>query len=303
MQPITLTTLEHQIAPRLEQDIHKLFLSIRYKQGAEYNAYDWCERLLGYIGVWHLLFATNDYRYGFWLETMMQCYRASQIELGIRDFRDPEQAKKLIAMTLVKLEHIFQSAEILEVIKENNEKYVKQIERYQDEYDKVTKYCFDLEKINVICAYQPELADTVSILQINRHIQTFNKYLKQREYFPVSYLYWYRRVVRIPEKNQYVMVVSLTVNARIYMDTSSYLQRLQQLWEFATEYKGMVIDLQDENNDSHELVSQMFSEFDDQDDLDSLLKRDIVNSSKDSMGVRVWPVGFKHLLGTSGKHD
>ncbi|USP39533.1 hypothetical protein [Acinetobacter sp. XS-4] len=303
MQPMTLTTLEHQIAPRLEQDIHKLFLSIRYKQGDEYNAYDWCERLLSYISIWHLLFATNDYRYGFWLETMMQCYRASQIELGIRDIRNPEQAKKLVAMTLVKLEHIFQSAEILEVIKENNEKYVKQIERYQDEYDKVTKYCFDLEKMNVICAYQPELADTVSILQMNRHIQTFNKYLKQMEYFPVSYLYWYRRIVRIPEKNQYVMVLSLTVNARIYMDTSSYLQRLQELWRFSTEYTGIMIDIQDENNQSHELVSKIFSEFDDQDDLDSLLKRDIVNTSKDSMGVRVWPIGFKHFLGTAGKQN
>ncbi|MDH2522830.1 hypothetical protein [Acinetobacter baumannii] len=302
MQLMTLTILEHQIAPRLEQDVHKLFLSIRYKQGGEYNAYDWCERLLSYINLWHLLFATNDYRYGFWLETMMQCYSVSQIELGIRDIRDPEQAKKLIAMTLVKLERIFLSAEILEELKEQNEKYVKQIQRYQDEYDKVIRYSFDLDKINVICAYQPELADTVSILHMNRHIQTFNKYLKQREYFPVSYLYWYRRIVRIPEKNQYVMVLSLTVNARIYMDTSFYLQRLEELWRFSTEYTGIMIDIQDENNQSHKLVSRMFTEFDDQDDLDSLLKRDIVNSSKDSMAVRVWPVGFKHVLGTSGKH-
>ncbi|NAS06547.1 hypothetical protein GPS47_13330 [Acinetobacter haemolyticus] len=280
MQVMTLTSLEHQIAPRLEQDIHKLFLSIRHKQGGKYHAHDWCERLLSYLNVWHLLFATNDYRYGFWLETMMQCYRASQIESGVRDIRNPEQARKLITMTLSKLERIFLSAEILEELKEQNERHVKQIQRYQDEYDKVTQYDFDLNKINLICAYQPEYAENISILQMNEHIRTFNKYLKQRQYFPVSYLYWYRRVVRIPDKNQYVMVLSLTMKARIYTDTSSYSQRLKKLWDFATAYKGMVIDLQDESQYSHELVSQMFSEFDDQDDLDGLLKRDIVNSSE-----------------------
>lgn len=301
MQVMTLTSLEHQIAPRLEQDIHELFLSSRNKQSGKYQAHDWCERLLSYISVWHLLFATNDYRYGFWLETMMQCYRASQVESGIRDIRDPEHAKKLVTMTLVKLERIFLSADILEELKEQNERHIKQIQRYQDEYDKVTQYCFDLNKINVICAYQPEFAENISILQMHEDIRTFNKYLKQLEYFPVSYLYWYRRVVRIPDKNQYVMVLSLTVKARIYSDTSFYLSRLQQLWGFATEYKGIVIDLQNENNNSHELVSQMFCEFDDRDDLDGLLKRDIVNSSKDSMAVRVWPVGFKHVLGTSRK--
>lgn len=301
MQQMTLTSLEHQIAPRLEQDIHELFLNIRDKQSGKYQAYDWCERLLSYINVWHLLFATNDYRYGFWLETMMQCYRASQIESGIRNIRDPEQAKKLITMTLVKLERTFLSADILEELKEQNERHIKQIQRYQDEYDKVTQYCFELNKINVICAYQPEFAESISILQMNKHIQTFNKYLKQLEFFPVSYLYWYRRVVRIPDKNQYVMVLSLTVNARIYAETPFYLSRLQQLWSFATEYRGMVIDLQDESNYSHELVSQMFCEFDNREDLDGLLKRDIVNSSKDSMAVRIWPTGFKHVLGTSRK--
>lgn len=301
MQVMTLTSLEHQIAPRLEQDIHELFLNIRNKQSGKYQAHDWCERLLSNISVWHLLFATNDYRYGFWLETMMQCYRASQVESGIRDVRDQEQAKKLVALTLFKLERIFLSADILEELQEQNERHIKQIQRYQDEYDKVTQYCFDLTKINVICAYQPECAENISILQMNEHIRIFNKHLKQQEYFPVSYLYWYRRVVRIPDKNQYVMVLSLTVNARIYVETPFYLSRLQQLWSFATKYSGMVIDLQDESNYSHELVSQMFCEFDDRDDLDRLLKRDIVNSGKDSMAVRVWPVGFKHVLGTSRK--
>lgn len=302
MQAITLTSLEHQIAPRLEQDIHELFLNIRNKQSGKYQAHDWCERLLSYINVWHVLFATNDYRYGFWLETMMQCYRASQVESGIRDIRDPEQAKKLITMTLVKLERIFLSAEILEELKEQNERHVKQIQRYQDEYDKVTQYCFELTKINVICAYQPEFAENISILQMNEHIWAFNKHLKKLEYFPLSYLYWYRRVVRLPENNQYAMVLSLTVNARIYAESPFYLIRLQQLWGFATKYTGMVIDLQDEQNYSHELVSQMFCEFDDRDDLEGLLKRDILNSSKDSMTVRVWPIRFKHFLGTSGKH-
>lgn len=300
MQPMTFTSLEHQIAPRLERDIHELFLSIRSKRG-EYDVNHWHKRLLDDIQNWHLLFATNDYRYGFWLETLMNCYRASQFETGIRDIRDQEQAQLLITMTLAKLERIFLSAEILEELKEQNERHVKQVQRYQDEYDKVTQYCFDLNKINLICAYQPELAGTISILEMNKHIQHFNKHLKQQGYFPVNYLYWYRRVIRIPETNQYVMLLSITVNARIYSDTSFYVDRLKALWNFSTGFQGMVIDLNDDNNQSHELVNQLFTEFDDQQDLDGLLKRDIVNTCKDSMGVRVWPIGFKHFIGTSGK--
>jgi hypothetical protein len=300
MQPMTFTSLEHQIAPRLECDIHELFLSIRSKRG-DYDVNHWHTRLLENIQSWHLLFATNDYRYGFWLEILMNCYRASQIESGIRCVSDKDQANHLIALTLAKLERVFQSADILETLKEQNEKHVKQVQRYQDEYDKVTQYCFDRNKINLICAYQPELASTISILEMNKHIQHFNKHLKQQEYFPVNYLYWYRRVVRILETNQYIMLLSITVNARIYSDISFYVGRLKALWNFSTGFKGMAIDLNNESNYSHELVNQLFTEFDDQHDLDSLLKRDIVNTSKDSMGVRVWPVGFKHFIGTSGK--
>lgn len=300
MQPMTFTSLEHQIAPRLECDIHELFLSIRSKRG-DHDVNHWHTGLLESIQSWHLLFASNDYRYGFWLEILMNCYRASQIESGIRCVSDKDQASQLIALTLAKLERVFQSADILEIIKEQNEKHVKQIQRYQDEYDKVTQYCFDLNKINLICAYQPELAETISILEMNKHIQHFNKHLKLQEYFPLNYLYWYRRVARIPETNQYIMVLSITVNARIYSDTSYYVDRLKALWNFSTGFQGMVIDLNNESNYSHELVNQLFTEFDDQHDLDSLLKRDIVNTSKDSMGVRVWPVGFKHFIGTSGK--
>jgi len=300
MQRMTLTSLEHQIAPRLERDIHELFLSIRNNRG-EYDFNHWHTRLLEDIQNWNLIFATNDYRYGFWLETMMNCYRASQFESGIRCVSDKDQENHLIALTLAKLERVFQSAEILETLKEQNEKHVKQVQRYQDEYDKVTQYCFDRNKINLICAYQPELASTISILEMNKHIQHFNKHLKLQQYFPINYLYWYRRVIRIPEKNQYIMLLSITVNARIYSDTSFYIGRLNALWNFSTGFQGMVIDLNNESNYSHELVSQLFTEFDDQNDLDGLLKRDIVNTSKDSMGVRVWPVGFKHFIGTSGK--
>lgn len=41
MHPITLTHYEHQVAPRLEQDIHKLYLSICFKRGGEYDAQFW----------------------------------------------------------------------------------------------------------------------------------------------------------------------------------------------------------------------------------------------------------------------
>lgn len=36
MQPMNFPSLEHLIAPRLERDVHELFLSIRSKRG-EYD--------------------------------------------------------------------------------------------------------------------------------------------------------------------------------------------------------------------------------------------------------------------------
>ena len=106
MQPMNFPSLEHLIAPRLERDVHELFLSIRSKRG-EYDVNHWHKRLLDNIQNWHLIFATNDYRYGFWLETLMNCYRASQFESGIRCVSDKDQASQLVALTLAKLERIF----------------------------------------------------------------------------------------------------------------------------------------------------------------------------------------------------
>lgn len=302
MQPITVTHLEHHTAPRLEHDIHTLFLNIRYQRGEKYDTDYWLHRLSGYIQEWSLLFITNEFYYGFWLEIFMGCYRASKFELNILGVKDEAQVQNLVGLILIKLEKIFQGAEILEEIKRKNEKHLKQIERYQKEYDQVTEYCFDLNKINVVCAYRSDTACHISILDMNKHIQIFNKHLKLKKYFPMQYLYWYRRVVRIPEKNQYVMVLSLTVNARIYTDTSFYLDRLKELWQFATGYEGIVIDLLDDDSQSHELVSQIFTEFDDQDDVTSLLERDVVNTDESSKSVRIWPIGFKHFIGTSGKN-
>lgn len=303
MQSIGLTYLEHHIAPRLERDINELYLNIRFKRGGEYNAQYWQKRLLEYIQDWHLLFVTNDFHYRIWLEKLMACYRASQIELNILSIRDPERAKQLVAAILKKLELIFLSVDILEELKEKNTKYLKQIERYQEEYNQATKYCYDLNKISVVCAYQPDIASTMSIQKVTEHIRIFNKFLKQESHFPVKYLYWYRRVVRLPDTNEYVMLLSLTLNEQIYSNTSFYIQRLQELWSFATAYTGVMIDLQDETQLGNHVISSIFCEFDDQDDLDSLFKRDITNTDKDSMNVRVWPVGFKHFIGSSPSKD
>lgn len=301
MQLKSMTYLEHEIAPRLERDIHELYLNIREKRGGEYNSQYWLERLLGYIQDWHMLFVTNEYYFGIWLDKLRSCYLASQCELKIWGVSDVEQSKKLLTLILTKLESIFRSVYILEELKDKTEKHIKQIERYQNEYAIATEHCYNLNKINVLCAYQPEYAHEVSIFTMAEHIRTFNKYIKQRQYFPTGYLYWYKRVVRIPVQDQYVMILSLTVNSHIFNDLSHSLERLQHLWSFATGYTGALIDIQDETQKNHELVCQLFSEFDDQEDLDGLLKRDIVNTSKDSMGVRVWPLGFKHFIGTSGK--
>ncbi|OJK06374.1 hypothetical protein BRY75_13805 [Acinetobacter baumannii] len=303
MQSIGLSYLEHQIAPRLERDINELYLNIRFKGDREYNTQFWEERLLEYIHDWHLLFVTNDFYYRIWLDKLMACYRASQIELNIRCIRDLEQVKKLITATVKKLELIFLSVDILEELKEKNTKYSKQIERYQEEYNQATKYCYDLNKINVVCAYQPSVASTMSIQKVTEHIRIFNKFLKQESHFPVKYLYWYRRVVRLPDTNEYVMLLSLTLNGKIYSNTLFYIERLKELWSFATAYTGIVIDLQDESQFGNHIICSMFCEFDDQDDLDSLLKRDITNTDKDSMSIRVWPAGFKHFIGSSPSKD
>ena len=63
MQPITVTHLEHHTAPRLEHDIHTLFLNIRYQRGEKYDTDYWLHRLSGYIQEWSLLFITNEFYY------------------------------------------------------------------------------------------------------------------------------------------------------------------------------------------------------------------------------------------------
>ncbi|HAV4220062.1 hypothetical protein OW684_18900 [Acinetobacter baumannii] len=296
----TPTYLEHDVAARFERDINQMYLRVRFKHGGDYDHKYWFERFLEYYNFWNFLCITNELQSGIWIESFRQCFYASKQELmrpGVPPVHVPEYREQLLELILAKLVKIFSVPAFLEELKATEEKHGKLVERYSNAYDEATKHYFDLNKINLFLGYLPDYANYVSILDMAKHIRSFEKFLNQFRYFPVDYLFQYQRVVRLPEKNEYGLLLSLTLNANIYQDRVPIVMMLIQLWYFATESMGMGIELDTEMTAQNHPVGFMFGEFDDVSDFDLLLRQDLTSTAETSTNVRVWPIGFKHFIG------
>lgn len=296
----TPTYLEHDVAARFELDINQMYLSVRFKQGGDYDHKYWFERFLEYHKLWSFLCISNELQSGIWIESFRKCFYASKQELmrpALHPVNMSEYTAQLLELILAKLVKIFSLPSFLEELKARKEKHGKTIEQYSNAYDEATKHYFNLNKINLFLGYLPDYANYVSILDMAKHIKSFERLLKQFRFFPVEYLFQYQRVVRIPEKSEYGLLLSLTLNANIYQDRVPIVLMLIQLWHFATENMGMSIDLDIEMTAQNNPIELMFGEFDDVSDFDSLLRQDLLNTAETSTHVRVWPMAFKHFIG------
>ncbi|MEN8975138.1 hypothetical protein [Acinetobacter baumannii] len=304
MTGFSLTYLEHQTAPRFEHDIHQMYQRIRFKQGGDFDSKFWFDRLFAYFHDWSLLCMRMEFYSGIWIESFRRCYFASRSELPApyTNQMDFEQYKaRLIELILSKLVKIFSLPAILEEIKKKNEQHRKTVVRYQEEYDEATEHYYNLNKINLFLGYQPEYANNISIIELNEHIRSLIKYLHNPKYYPIDYLFQYQRIIRLPNTNEYGLLFSMTLNGNIYSDVSAMIQMIMQSWIWATQRQGMGIDLETEDAQKNHPLAFMFGEFDDQNDLESLLQRDIVSTTEDSINVRVWPVAFKHFIARAPK--
>ncbi|MEM9994332.1 MAG: hypothetical protein AAGE79_09380 [Acinetobacter pittii] len=296
----TPTYLEHDVAARFERDINQMYLRVRFKHGGDYDHKYWFDRFLEYFKLWHFLCITNELQSGIWIESFRQCFYASKHELMRPDappVHVPEYTEQLLELILAKLVKIFSVPEFFEELKAREENHVKLVEQYSNAYDEATKHYLNTDKINLYLGYLPDYANYVSILDMAKHIKSFEKLLNQFRYFPVDYLYQYQRVVRLPEKNEYGLLLSLTVNASIYQSKAPIIMMLIQLWYFATESMGMGVDLDVEMAAQTHPVGLMFGEFDDTSDFDLLLRHDLTSTAETSTHVRVWPATFKHFIG------
>ena len=296
----TPTYLEHDVAARFERDINQMYLRVRFKHGGDYDHKYWFDRFLEYFNLWHFLCITNELQSGIWIESFRQCFYASKHELmrpGAPPVHVPEYTEQLLELILAKLVKIFSVPAFLEELKAREEKHGKLVEQYSNAYDEATKHYLNTDKINLYLGYLPDYANYVSILDMAKHIKSFEKLLNQFRYFPVDYLYQYQRVVRLPEKSEYGLLLSLTLNANIYQSKAPIIMMLIQLWYFATESMGMGVDLDVEMAAQTHTVGLMFGEFDDTSDFDLLLRHDLTSTAETSTHVRVWPATFKHFIG------
>ncbi|MCT9166191.1 hypothetical protein B9X71_07835 [Acinetobacter baumannii] len=300
MIKFTPTYLEHDVAARFERDINQMYLRVRFKQGGDYDHKYWFDRFLEYFNLWHFLCITNELQSGIWIESFRQCFYASKHELMRPDappVHVPEYTEQLLELILAKLVKIFSVPAFLEELKAREEKHGKLVEQYSNAYAEATKHYYNTNKINLFFGYLPDYANYVSILDMAKHIKSFEKFMNQFRYFPVDYLYQYQRVVRLPEKYEYGLLLSLTLNANIYPSKAPIIMMLIQLWYFATESMGMGIDLDIAMTAQTHPVGLMFGEFDDKSDFDLLLRHDLTSTAETSTHVRVWPATFKHFIG------
>ena len=305
MYPITLTHYEHQVAPRLEQDIYKLYLSVCFKRSGEYDAQFWRFHLLEYFSDWSQICLMPTIECGLWLNYFRMCFHASQRELKLvglnLELNQPEK-EQMIDLILVKLQKIFSVPSFVEMIEDKNVKHAKRVEYYQKAYQQATRHHqHALNKINLFLGYLPGYASVTSIFNMSKDIRQFELLLNRYNYFPFDYLFQYQRVVQLTESGEYGMLFSLTLNGYIYQDNSALMLQIARLWNFATKYRGLVVNLNKEIIEDSDPFAEMFAAFDDVSDFERLLHQDFFNVDADSMNVRIWPQGFKHFYGKGSR--
>ncbi|MDC5405308.1 hypothetical protein ACT40Y_01755 [Acinetobacter baumannii] len=306
MHPISLTHYEHQVAPRLEQDIYKLYLSICFKRGGEYDAQFWRSHLFEYFLDWSQICLMPTIECGYWINYFRMCFHASQRELnvvGLNLTLNQQEAEQLIDLILVKLRKIFSAPSFLEMIEDKNVKHAKRVEHYQKAYQQATKHHHVLNKINLFLGYLPGYTSVTSIFNVAKDIRQFELLLGQYGYFPFDYLFQYQRVVQLAENGEYGMLFSLTLNGYIYQDNSALLLQIARLWNFVTKYRGMVVNLNEAITEHSHPFTEMFAAFNDVSDFERLVQQDFFNVDADSMNVRIWPNGFRRFHGKGSRQS
>ncbi|WP_288403190.1 hypothetical protein [uncultured Acinetobacter sp.] len=297
--------VEHQHATRLEQNLQEFYQQARFQKSI-LNMQHWHGVFLDTLPDWKPLMFYQELEFDLWITIQVYCYHATlnDLKLVYLSNEDVEQIKLFIALLLEKLRLVFTGVNFLETIKANNEEHAKRIRKCVKQYEEITKHHHRLNTVKCYFTYQADQIPLVSIFDLTKHISTFEKRIQKSALIQSGCLYLYRKVFRVPEKNQYVCAYFLTFNSNVLKQTEMLYQQLNQEWLMATYGNGLMLDsnsdLPWEERDDGFLA--MFEEMEDAcEDLEGMAQQEFYNVGDKATRLRVRPRKFQQFMGRSIK--
>ncbi|UUS64550.1 MULTISPECIES: hypothetical protein [unclassified Acinetobacter] len=255
-----ITYIEHQTAPRLEQDIHNFFTQVRFGSPIPPMTHDehiqkiieqTAQVLLEYFREWNeLMFHHRDSDCSFWVTQFRNAYFTVLQQIDSRQhYFNPtakHTAKWLAEHILSKLKLLFVTTGFHETLNQTNEQYEKRVNHLRDLYCEVSKLSVDAPDLKFYLSYP---AGTELLLSVDQVIQSFREFEKKLTFLPwfrSQVIFSYYHLIRDTTRNCYVIRFYLTFQTVFYSDDIDYSIDLLRLWQDVTYGMGILFDIPDE---------------------------------------------------------
>ena len=253
--------IEHQAAPRLEQDIHCFFTQVRfgspmppmtpdqhYQQVIEQTT----EILLAYFKEWNfLMFSHRDAECSFWITLFRNAYFTVLQQIDPRQYyftpTDKYSAKWMAEHILNKLKQLFTTTGFHEALNQINEQYEKRVNHLRELYSEVSKLSVDAPDLKFYLSYPVSAAEFLpSVDQVIQSFRAFEKKLAYLPWFRAQVIFSYYHLIRDSTRDCYVIRFYLTFQKVFYSSEVDYSIDLLRLWQDVTYGMGTLLAIPDE---------------------------------------------------------
>ena len=257
-----ITHIEHQTAPRLEQDIHSFFTQVRFGSPIPPTTHDehiqkiieqTAQVLLAYFQDWNfLMFSHRDSDCSFWVTQFRNAYFTVLQQIDPRQYyfnpTAKHTAKWLAEHILKKLKQLFVTTGFHEALNQSNEQYEKRVDHLRELYSEVSKLSVDAPDLKFYLSYPigTELLQSVDL--VIQSFRAFEKKLKSQPWFHAQVIFSYYHLIRDSIRNCYVVRYYLTFQKVFYSSDIDYSTLLLQLWQDATYGLGVLLEIPEEES-------------------------------------------------------
>ena len=255
-----ITDIEHQTAPRLEQDIHGFFTQVRFGSPIPPMTHDehmqkiieqTAQVLLAYFQDWNfLMFSHQDSDCSFWVTQFRNAYFTVLQQIDPRQYyftpTAKHTAKWLAEHILNKLKQLFATTGFHEALNQSNEQYEKRVDHLRELYSKVSKLSVDAPDLKFYLSYPIGTELLQSVDQVIQSFRAFEKKLTSLPWFRAQVIFSYYHLIRDSTRNCYVIRFYLTFQKVFYSNDIDYSVDLLRLWQDATYGMGILLQIPNE---------------------------------------------------------
>lgn len=246
--------IEHSIAPRLEHDVYQFYFDVRCNKPRSEQSYEeyekelmqkWVKYFSEYFKDWNFMLTyCQEFEFSFWINCFNNAYISTKMEINkeliFLEPVEPNEIKKLIQNTLNKLKQLFKTTGFIEDLQQKNCKYEKRIAKIQKDYSEVSKLSVDAPDLKFYLVYKDGFDVIKDIQNVVKEFRVFLTLLKSQRWYQSKVIFTFYQVVKVSKQKHYAIRFYLTIHKSFYSQEIDYLQLLNQLWERATTYLGVI---------------------------------------------------------------